>query len=205
MDGAKTGKPVNDSIIKSIAAAIDVPVQIGGGIRTLERAEELLSYGIERVILGTIAIENPSLIKKLTNKHPGKIIIGIDAKNGKVATRGWIKQSEIKAKDLAKNLSNLKLAAIITTDISTDGTLEGPNFDFLREVACNSDVPVIASGGVASISDLIALTALENHGITGVIIGRALYDQKIDLKEAIKAVSKPPIKDSTNEDNIYFV
>tara|TARA_Y100001968_G_scaffold69693_1_gene60829 strand:+ start:9350 stop:10117 length:768 start_codon:yes stop_codon:yes gene_type:complete len=195
LDAAKTGKPINDKKIKQITKAIDIPIQIGGGIRGEERVEELLSYGIERVILGTIAIEKPNLVKDLTNKFPGRIIVGIDAKAGKVATRGWMTQSQTNANDLARSLSSLNLAAIISTDISTDGTLKGPNLNALKEIAIQTQIPIIASGGVGSISDLLALTSLESYGIIGVIVGRALYDGTIDLQEAIKALEKPRIED----------
>ena len=199
LDGAKTGNPVNDSSIRSITNSLNIPIQIGGGIRTYERAKELLDYGIDRVILGTIAIENPRLVEKLVNKFPGKVVIGIDAKEGKVATRGWLKQSELKATELARDLSKPDIAAIISTDISTDGTLKGPNIEFLREVASVSSAPIIASGGIGSISDLLSLIALEQYGVNAVIVGRALYDGTIDLKEAIKAIGEPRYQDpSTN-------
>jgi len=195
LDAAKTGKPINDNKIQAIKKAIDIPLQIGGGIRSIDRVEELLNYGIERVILGTIAIENPDLVKELSVKFPKKIIVGIDSKQGKVATRGWLNQSETNSNDLARSLSSLDLAAIISTDISTDGTLKGPNLDALREIAQATKIPIIASGGVGSIADLLALTSLDRYGINSVIIGRALYDQTIDLKEAIKAVSNSTIRD----------
>ena len=153
LDGAKSGEPVNDQIIKEIQKSISIPLQIGGGIRHEDRAHELFDLGIDRIILGTIAIENPGLVKILSQKYPKKIAVGIDAKEGMVATRGWLKQSKITSIELAKKLNDLELAAIISTDISTDGTLKGPNINALREIAEISINPVIASGGIGSVAD----------------------------------------------------
>ncbi|WP_320664409.1 1-(5-phosphoribosyl)-5-[(5-phosphoribosylamino)methylideneamino]imidazole-4-carboxamide isomerase [Prochlorococcus sp. MIT 1223] len=203
LNGAKTGNISNDEPILEISKSLQIPIQIGGGIRSIERAKQLLNYGIEKVILGTIAIEQPDLVIKLTNMYPGRIIIGIDAKDGKVATRGWITQSEINATDLAREISNQDIAAIISTDISTDGTLEGPNIESLRSIAEVSKVPVIASGGIGSIADLLSLIPLEEQGVKGVIVGRALYDKKFDLKNAQKALSSPRLQDFTKT-NSYF-
>ena len=200
LDGAKTGLPINDASIRKITAALEIPIQLGGGVRSIERAEELLNYGLDRVILGTIAIEEPTLVTTLAKRHPGKIILGIDAKKGKVATRGWINQSNIQATDLARSFIDTGISAIISTDISKDGTLEGPNLEALEDMAHASSVPVIASGGISSISDLISLLALESEGINGVIIGRALYDGTVDLNEALKAIEDGHIQDpSTNK------
>ena len=195
LDGAKSGKAINNDSIRAITKVIEIPIQIGGGIRSLERVEQLFSFGIDRVIVGTIALENPELVKNLVDIYPNKIILGIDAKQGKVATRGWIKQSEVNANNLAKEFSELNLAAIISTDIATDGTLKGPNLKALKEIAIVSKVPVIASGGVGSIADLLSLIPLESYGVTGVIVGRALYDGTIDLEEAIKSIASPRIQD----------
>ena len=195
LDGAKTGLPKNDSSIKNITDALDIPIQLGGGVRTANRAKELISYGLDRVILGTIAIEKPDLVRSLAQDHPGKIVIGIDAKEGKVATRGWINQSDVLATELAKSFLNSGIAAIISTDITTDGTLQGPNINAMKAMAFASSVPVIASGGVGSIADLISLLALEPHGINGVIIGRALYDGAVDIQEAMKAIENGHIQD----------
>ncbi len=195
LDGAKSGEPVNDSCVRAITSALNIPVQLGGGVRTLERAEELLAYGLEQVILGTVAIEQPQLVKQLAQRNPGRIIVGIDAKNGKVATRGWISQSEVNATDLAADFNAAGIAAIISTDIATDGTLEGPNLESLRAMANASSVPVIASGGVGCMADLLSLLALEPYGVSGVIVGRALYDGKVDLKEAIRAIGDGRLQD----------
>ncbi len=200
LDAAKTGTPVNDSVIKEIVETLNIPIQIGGGVRSIARAEELINYGVDRVIIGTIALENPDLIKNLAEDNPKKIVVGIDAKEGKVATRGWTNQSNIYATDLAKIYSDSQIAAIICTDISTDGTLKGPNLDAMREMASCSEVPVIASGGIGSISDLLSLLPLKTYGISGVIVGRALYDKKVDLQEALKVVNNADIQDSYTKD-----
>ena len=195
LDGAKTGKPGNNEAIISINENLQIPIQIGGGIRTIKRAEELIAIGIGRVILGTIAIEEPRIVQSLAEKHPGKIVVGLDVKEGKVATRGWTNQSDIDSSELVKRFSETELAAIICTDISTDGTLKGPNLDFLQEIASVSNIPVIASGGIGSIADILSLLPLNEFGVSGVIIGRALYDNKVDLLEAIKVVSNEDLKD----------
>jgi len=205
LDGAKTGEPINDQTIKEIKKSISIPIQLGGGIRNIERAKELLDIGIDRIILGTIAIENPELVSVLSKEYPKRIAVGIDAKEGMVATRGWVKRSEITSLELAKQLNELELAAIISTDISTDGTLEGPNIQALREIAEVSINPVIASGGIGSINDLISLVDLEHEGIEAIIVGRALYDGSIDLKEAILTLKNLIIQDSFNDKNKFVV
>ena len=205
LDGAKTGEPINDLTIKKIKRSISIPIQLGGGIRTIDRAKELLGIGIDRIILGTIAIENPELVKILSQEYPRRVAVGIDAKEGMVATRGWLKQSEISSLELAKRLNDLELAAIISTDIATDGTLKGPNVQALREITEISINPVIASGGVGSIADLISLSDFENEGIEGIIVGRALYDGSIDLKEALLALRNILIQDSINDKDKFLV
>ena len=205
LDGAKTGEPINDLTIKEIKKSINIPIQLGGGIRTIDRAKELLGIGIDRIILGTIAIENPELVKVLSQEYPRRVAVGIDAKKGMVATRGWLKQSEISSLELAKQLNDLELAAIISTDIATDGTLKGPNVQALREISEISINPVIASGGIGSITDLISLSDFENEGIEGIIVGRALYDGSIDLKEAILTLKNLLIQDSFNDKDKFLV
>ena len=198
LDGAKSGDPVNDTSVRAITAALTIPVQLGGGVRSVERAESLLACGLDRVILGTAAIENPALVGELASKYPNRIIVGIDARDGKVATRGWIEESNVEATTLAKELSQVGIAAIISTDIATDGTLAGPNLDALRSMAEASSVPVIASGGVGCMADLLALLALEPHGVSGVIVGRALYDGRVMLREGIDAVKAGRLQDPTS-------
>ena len=197
LDGAKRGEPINDAAVRAITAALDIPVQLGGGVRSLERAEELIACGLDRVILGTVAIEQPQLVQELAQRHPGRIVVGIDANDGRVATRGWIEQSDVLATDLAKQFSAAGIAAIITTDIATDGTLAGPNLDALRTMAQCSAVPVIASGGIGCMADLLALLPLEPLGVSGVIVGRALYDGRVALGEAIAAIGAARLQDVT--------
>ena len=205
LDGAKSGEPINDITIKEIRKSISIPIQLGGGIRNVERAKELLKIGIDSIILGTIAIEKPNLVKVLSKEYPKRIAVGIDAKEGKVATRGWLRQSETTAIELAKRLNDLELASIISTDISTDGTLKGPNIKALREIAAISKNPVIASGGIGSIADLISLASYEDEGIEAIIVGRALYDGSIDLKEALITLKNLIIQDSFNDKNEFIV
>ncbi len=197
LDGAKRGEPINDAAVRAITAALDIPVQLGGGVRSLERAEELIACGLDRIILGTVAIEQPELVQELAQRHPGRIVVGIDANDGRVATRGWIEQSDVLATDLAKQFSAAGIAAIITTDIATDGTLAGPNLEALRTMAQCSAVPVIASGGIGCMADLLSLLPLEPLGVTGVIVGRALYDGRVDLAEAIAALGEARLQDVT--------
>ncbi|MBE9143352.1 1-(5-phosphoribosyl)-5-[(5-phosphoribosylamino)methylideneamino]imidazole-4-carboxamide isomerase [Planktothrix mougeotii] len=190
LDGAKTGKPTNYQVIEAIAKTINIPVQVGGGLRTRDNVATLFNLGVERAILGTIAVEKPQLVADLCAEFPGHIAVGIDARNGKVATKGWLETSEILATDLAEQMAQLGVVTIIYTDIHRDGTLIGPNLEALREIANVVSIPVIASGGVSSITDLLSLLSLEPLGVTDVIVGRALYTGDINLKEAIQAVGQ---------------
>ncbi|MEX1317140.1 MAG: 1-(5-phosphoribosyl)-5-[(5-phosphoribosylamino)methylideneamino]imidazole-4-carboxamide isomerase [Synechococcaceae cyanobacterium] len=195
LDGARSGLPVNDTTVKAITAALEIPVQLGGGVRSAERAEELLSCGLDRVILGTVALEQPQLVERLASRHPGRIAVGIDARNGKVATRGWIESSDTDATTLARRFTGSGIAAIISTDIATDGTLAGPNLEALRAMAEASGVPVIASGGIGNLEHLLSLLSLEPLGVEGVIVGRALYDGRVDLAEALRAIGEGRLQD----------
>ena len=195
LDAAKNGFPTNDQSIKKIVNEINIPIQIGGGIRSQERIDQLLSYGIDKVIMGTSAIENKELVKDLSSKYPKKIIVGIDAKDGKVSTRGWLKQSDILATDLVKEFSYFKIASFVVTDINTDGTLEGTNEVFIKKVLEITDIPVIASGGIGSISDLLSLTKFEHSGLYGVIVGKALYENKFTISEGNNILSSERIND----------
>ncbi|MFN5698135.1 MAG: 1-(5-phosphoribosyl)-5-[(5-phosphoribosylamino)methylideneamino]imidazole-4-carboxamide isomerase [Cyanobacteriota bacterium] len=195
LDGARRGEPVNDAVVRAITAALSSPVQRGGGVRSVQRAEELLGCGLERVILGTVAIEQPELVEELAARHPGRIVVGIDAKEGKVATRGWLEQSSVEAEELAARFEGTGVAALITTDIATDGTLAGPNLAFLRRMAQASSLPVIASGGVGCLEDLLSLLSLVPLGVEGVIVGRALYDGSVVLKEALEAIGPERLQD----------
>lgn len=190
LDGAKQGKPVNLSTIEKIVQEIPIPVQVGGGLRDAQSVADLLSLGVEQAILGTIAVEQPSIVEQLCQDFPNQIVVGIDARNGKVATKGWLETSEVNATDLAQQMESLGVAAIIFTDIHRDGTLSGPNLDSLRELAHAVNIPIIASGGVSSLTDLLSLLSLEPLGVTGVIVGKALYTGDLSLSEAIKAVGQ---------------
>ncbi|MBD2305320.1 1-(5-phosphoribosyl)-5-[(5-phosphoribosylamino)methylideneamino]imidazole-4-carboxamide isomerase [Chroococcidiopsis sp. FACHB-1243] len=190
LDGAKVGKPANLEAIAAIVEAVSVPIQVGGGLRDRASVAQLLELGVQRVILGTVAVEQPQLVASLCQEFPGRIVVGIDARNGKVATRGWLETSEVLAADLAQQMQQLGAAAIIYTDIHRDGTLAGPNLDALRELATSLSIPVIASGGVSSVTDLLSLLALEPLGVTGAIVGRALYTGDISLTQAIQAVGQ---------------
>ncbi len=195
LDGARSGEPHNDGAIQAITGALSIPVQLGGGVRTAERVEQLLAGGLDRVILGTVALEQPALVEQLAKRHPGRIVVGIDAKNGKVATRGWIEESSTEATELARRFSSSPLAALICTDIATDGTLAGPNLAFLRSMAEASSVPVIASGGIGTLEHLLTLLALAPLGVEGVIVGRALYDGRVELVEALQAIGDGRLQD----------
>jgi phosphoribosylformimino-5-aminoimidazole carboxamide ribotide isomerase len=204
LDGAKQGTPVNLDIIEAIVKAIAIPVQVGGGLRDRPSVEQLFELGVERAIVGTVAVEKPELVQELCAQFPDKIAVGIDARNGKVATKGWLETSEIQATKLAQQISP-QAAAIIYTDIQRDGTLVGPNKEALRELANAVDLPIIASGGVSSLTDLLSLLSLEPLGVTSVIVGKALYTGKVVLKEAIGAIGPGRVQDvPLNLDGPYF-
>lgn len=188
LDGAKEGRPINAKAIEAIVQAVSVPVQVGGGLRDRASVKELFDIGVKRIILGTVAVEEPTLVEQLCQEFSGKIMVGIDARQGWVATHGWLETSEVTAVELAEKMTQLGISSIIYTDIHRDGTLSGPNLDTLRELVSRVSLPVIASGGVSSITDLLSLLALEPLGVSGVIIGRALYTGEISLKEALQAV-----------------
>jgi len=187
LDGAKSGEPANLDIIKDIARAVLVPVQLGGGIRDLETIEKLLKTGIERVILGTAAVENPGLVKEACRRFRDSIIAGIDARDGYVATRGWLKDTEQPATALAESMARLGARRFVYTDIGRDGTLTEPNFSAVTEIIETVRLPVIAAGGIASLSHLKMLSKL---GAEGAIVGKALYTGDIDLKQALSEISQ---------------
>lgn len=188
LDGARAGHPVNVAAIEAIVRAVEIPVQVGGGLRDRSSVADLLHLGVEQVILGTIAVEQPDLVRQLCQEFPGQMVVGIDARNGKVATRGWLETSAVGAIDLAQQMVSAGATAIIYTDIYRDGTLQGPNLEALRELATAIEIPIIASGGVSSVTDLFSLLALEPLGVTGAIVGRALYTGEVSLTEALRAV-----------------
>jgi phosphoribosylformimino-5-aminoimidazole carboxamide ribotide isomerase len=185
LNGAFEGRPVNADAVEAILAAVDVPAQLGGGIRDMATIETWLEKGIARVILGTVAVENPDLVREAARLHPGKIAVGLDARHGKVATRGWAEETDIDVTDLARQFEDAGVAAIIYTDINRDGAMQGPNIEATAALANAVKIPVIASGGVSSLSDLMSL---RNCGapLDGAISGRALYDGAIDLREALR-------------------
>jgi phosphoribosylformimino-5-aminoimidazole carboxamide ribotide isomerase len=185
LDGAFAGKPVNAAAVEAIVAATKLPVQLGGGIRDEAGIGAWLARGIRRVILGTIALRDPDLVKRACRAHPGRIVVGIDARGGKVAVEGWAETAEITARDLALRFEDAGVAAIVYTDIERDGALGGVNAEATAELASALTTPVIASGGVASLDDLKRLKAVEAAGIEGVICGRALYDGRIVPREAL--------------------
>ncbi|AFZ34625.1 1-(5-phosphoribosyl)-5-((5-phosphoribosylamino)methylideneamino) imidazole-4-carboxamide isomerase [Stanieria cyanosphaera PCC 7437] len=195
LDGAKQGKSVNLNVIELITAAIPIPVQVGGGLRDRSAVANLLNLGVQRAILGTVAVEQPELVTQLAQEFPGQIVVGIDARNGLVATRGWLETSAVAATELAQRMAQQGAAAIIYTDIHRDGTLSGPNLPALRELANAINIPVIASGGVSCLTDLLSLLALEPLGVTGAIVGRAIYTGDVDLKEAVQAVGNGRLQD----------
>ena len=195
LDGAKEGKTTNLPAIEAIVKAISIPVQVGGGLRDRDSIVRLLNLGVQRGIIGTVAVEQPESVARWCRDFPQQIVVGIDARNGKVATRGWLKTSEIEATDLARRMAKAGAAAIIYTDIHRDGTMSGPNLDALRELANSIEIPVIASGGVSSLTDLLSLLALEPIGVAGAIVGKAIYTGDVDLKEAVQAVGDGRLQD----------
>jgi phosphoribosylformimino-5-aminoimidazole carboxamide ribotide isomerase len=184
LDGAKAGTPVQAALVERIVQAAGVPCQIGGGIRTLETARRYAAAGVARIVVGSIAIEQPHLLDELAAALPGRIVLGLDARDGRVAVRGWIETSPLTALDVARRHENLPLAAIVYTDIATDGTLGGPNLAALRDMVNTVKLPVVASGGIATAADLAQVAAL---GAAGCIVGRALYDGGLSLAAAATA------------------
>jgi phosphoribosylformimino-5-aminoimidazole carboxamide ribotide isomerase len=180
LDGAREGRPVNGTSIRRIVEAADVPCQLGGGLRNEADIAAALSWGVKRVILGTRALREPGWLEQVCRRFPGQVVLGIDAKNGRVATDGWLNVSDQSALDLARTCADWPLAALVYTDISRDGMLEGPNFDAMGQMAGAVSLPVIASGGVSSAEDVHRLEAL---GLAGCIIGRALYEGRVDLRQ----------------------
>jgi phosphoribosylformimino-5-aminoimidazole carboxamide ribotide isomerase len=190
LDGAFAGKPVNAAAVEAILAAIAIPVQLGGGIRNLAQIESWLARGIRRVILGTVALRDPDLVKEACRQFPGRIAVGIDAKGGKVAVEGWAETSQLRTIDLAKRFEDAGVAAIIFTDVDRDGVLKGLNIDATLALARAVDIPVIASGGLASIADIARLLEPDCAILEGAISGRALYDGRLDAAEALKLIEE---------------
>jgi len=192
LDGAKEGKPVNVDVIARIVQNVSIPVQTGGGLRREEDLEALFSRGVQRVILGTAAIENPEMVKRVLKRYGGRqVAIGLDAKDGYVATWGWLNNSEVRTEELARELAAHGAETFIFTDISRDGTLRGPNVAAIRALAETGVGEVIASGGVSRLDDLRALRQLKDVGVGGVIVGKALYSGAFTLSEALRVVRGP--------------
>ncbi len=186
LNGAVTGKPVHRSLVEEIAKSIRIPVEVGGGIRDLETIRTYLSSGVHWVILGTVAFQNPDLVKKASALFPGRIILSLDTKRGKVAIQGWNEIISLEMSDLAKRFEGVDLSAIIFTDIERDGMGTGLNWEMTKALADATSIPVIASGGISRIDEIRRLKEFEPAGIMGVIVGRALYTGQIDLEEALK-------------------
>jgi phosphoribosylformimino-5-aminoimidazole carboxamide ribotide isomerase len=186
LNGAFAGTPVNAAAVEAILAAVSIPCQLGGGIRDRATIERWLDKGLARVILGTVAVEDPDLVRAAARAHPGRIAVGIDARKGRVATKGWATETDIMATDLAKRFEDAGVAALIYTDIDRDGAMQGPNVAATEALARAVTIPVIASGGVASLADLMALR--ETGVIAGAISGRAIYDGALDLATALAAL-----------------
>jgi len=185
LDGAFAGVPRNKEAIEAIVGGIDIPTELGGGIRDLPTVEAYLELGVGRVILGTVAKENPSLVAEACRLFPGRIVVGIDAKDGLVAVRGWADVTEKKAAEMAREMEGMGVAAIIYTDIARDGMMQGPNIEATRRLAESISIPVIASGGVSSLKDIENLMAIEQSGVVGAITGKAIYTGALDLREAV--------------------
>ncbi len=185
LDGALAGKSMNLEVVERIAAAVDIPVELGGGIRTMENIDTVLALGVQRVILGSVAVQNPELVREACAKYGERIVVGIDARDGIVAVDGWGISGEIGAVELAKKMAAAGVKTIIYTDIARDGTLSGVNVEATAELARESGINVVASGGVKSLEDIKALLPYEKDGIEGVIVGKAIYTGSLDLKEAV--------------------
>ncbi len=186
LDGAFTGEQHNFSHIRAIREAIDIPIEVGGGIRDVERIQKLIDLGVDRTIIGTSAAKNPEIVQEACKKFPGKVLVGIDAKEGKVAVKGWVEVTELEAIEFAKQMQDAGAAGIIYTDISRDGMLTGPNIEAMAIMVKSVQIPVIASGGVSRLDDIKNLMQIKN--LWGVITGKALYSGALKLEEAIEAV-----------------
>jgi phosphoribosylformimino-5-aminoimidazole carboxamide ribotide isomerase len=188
LDGAFAGKPVNAAAVERILDAIDIPVQLGGGVRDMATVEGWLGKGVARVIIGTAAVRNPALVKEAARTFPRRVAVGLDARDGKVAVEGWAETSELTALDIARRFEDAGVAAIVYTDVSRDGMLKGLNLDATIALADAVSIPVIASGGFASIGDVRALLAPRARELEGAIAGRALYDGRLDAAEALRLI-----------------
>lgn len=190
LDGALVGKSQNLATVKAILAAVTIPVELGGGIRTMENVDEVLALGVRRVILGSVAVRNPDLVKAACAKYGDRVVVGIDAKDGIVAVDGWGVSGNVQVGDLAREMGKAGVRTIIYTDIARDGTLEGVNVEATARLARESGIQIVASGGVKSVEDIRALKPYEKDGIEGVIVGKSIYMGTLDLQEAIEIAGK---------------
>lgn len=188
LDGALAGKSVNLDVVKKIVDTVSIPVELGGGIRTMENIDEVLSLGVQRVILGSVAVKNPTLVKEACQKYGDRVVVGIDARDGIVAVDGWGVSGDVEVAVLAKEMAKAGVKTIIYTDISRDGTLSGVNVEATARLARESGIKVVASGGVKSLDDIKALLPYEKDGIEGVIVGKSIYTGSLDLQEAVALV-----------------
>ncbi len=189
LNGAFAGEPVNGDSVRAILEAVNVPIQLGGGIRSMETITYWLSLGVKRVILGTVALRQPELVKDACRHYPGQICVGIDARDGMVAVEGWAEVSELQVIELAQQFEDAGVAAIIYTDVGRDGAMEGPDIEGTRALAAAVSIPIIASGGVSSLEDLKAIAQIKQGNIEGAISGRAIYDGAFTVPEGIAALS----------------
>ena len=191
LDGAREGQPQNSEAVLAIRRAVAVPLQVGGGLRSREAAAAYLDAGVERVVLGTRAAVDAEFLAEICAAHPGRVAVGIDARDGQVALKGWTEVIPLEAPELARRAEDLGAAAVIYTDIARDGTLSGPNVEAVSSLARQVTLPVIASGGVATVEDLRRLKALEADGVEGVIVGKALYEETLTVAEALAVLTEP--------------
>jgi phosphoribosylformimino-5-aminoimidazole carboxamide ribotide isomerase len=192
LNGAFAGRSVNGAAVKAIRSAVDLCIQLGGGIRSSEAIEDWLALGIDRIVLGTAALRDPNLVRRVARDHPDAIAVAIDAREGRVAVEGWAETTELSAIELVRRFEDCGIAAIVYTDITRDGALSGVDAEAIGDLARRTRMPVIASGGVASLADIAALKAYEADGIAGIICGRALYDGRIDPAAALRLLAEAP-------------
>ena len=188
LDGAASGHPANAPAIEAITQAVSIPVQVGGGLRTMEAVDGLLSLGVDRVVLGTAAAEDPDLVRDAIARHGEAIVVGIDARDGKVATQGWTLQGAVETMELLRSMEGLGVSRFIYTDIARDGAMQGPNLEAIQRISDSTSAAVIAAGGVASLEHL---RQLAGTGVEGAIVGRAVYTGEVDLREAVRALGTP--------------
>lgn len=183
LDGAFEGIPKNYKIVEQIVKSVNVPIEFGGGLRTYEAVKKMIEIGVERVVIGSLAYQDKELFEKIVNDFPNKVILGIDAKDGKVAIKGWLEKTQYSPLEFAKMYENLQIWGYLYTDVNRDGAMVGPNIEGTKQLAENLSKPVIASGGVSSLEDVKKLYELKDYGVYGVVVGKALYEGKINLEE----------------------